>query len=152
MEVNGGVISKINAALICVLCDSPAIRKLLGFFCIVRLKAAIFLLKTFPTNACGDKTDFSGFDREEWPLIDSYTAGVEQRHAKTAKARNTMHIVCIHCLLDYWPASAFCLFGFERMNRILGNVHTSICAVEIQLIRKFISKQQIHSMILSFLI
>ena len=310
MELRGGIISKVRAALICVSCDSPAVRKVAGFLSHSATKGCYKCLKTFPTNAFGDKPDFSGFNREEWPLrthSNSYAAGMEHRHAKTAKARNTiekahgirytvlsrlpyydivrftvidpMHnlllgsaktfvkfwrkdinlksleelqivvdkftipagvgriprkvesgfsnfkaeqwknwmfiysLVCfkplltdmqyliwvtfvqacslfcsraithnniivadqlIHryccffeelfgkencypnlhlhchlkdCLLDYGPASAFWLFGFERLNGILGNVHTSNRAVEIQLLRKFISKQQIHSII-----
>ena len=42
----------------------------------------------------------------------------------------------------FGPASSFWLFGFERMNGVLDSVRTSNVAVEVQLFRKFISKQQ----------
>ena len=48
------------------------------------------------------------------------------------------------CLLDFGPAASFWLFAFEQMNGVFGSFHTSNCAVEVQLFRKFLSKQQIH--------
>lgn len=44
-----------------------------------------------------------------------------------------LHLHCHlkQCFLDYGPASSFWLFGFERMNGVLGNVHTSNRAIEV---------------------
>ena len=45
--------------------------------------------------------------------------------------------------MDYGPSSSFWLFAFERMNGILGSVSTNHQAIEVQLMRKFISNQQV---------
>ena len=58
-----------------------------------------------------------------------------------------MHCHLKDCLLDYGPATSFWLFSFERMNGILGSYHTSNQSIEIQLFRKFIVTQQVHSAI-----
>ena len=47
------------------------------------------------------------------------------------------------CFLDYGPSDSFWLFSFERLNGILGSVCTNNHAIEIQLMRKFVSMQQI---------
>lgn len=47
------------------------------------------------------------------------------------------------CYIDYGPADSFWLFAFERLNRILGSVSTNHQAIEIQLIRKYLSTQQV---------
>lgn len=47
------------------------------------------------------------------------------------------------CYFDYGPADAFWLFAFERLNGILGSVSTNHQAIEIQLMRKFLSSQQV---------
>lgn len=44
---------------------------------------------------------------------------------------------------DYGPADAFWLFAFERLNGILGAVSTNHRAIEVQLMRKFLSNQQV---------
>ena len=48
------------------------------------------------------------------------------------------------CYMDYGPADSFWLFAFERMNGILGSVSTNHQAIEIQLMRKFLSTQQVY--------
>ena len=57
-----------------------------------------------------------------------------------------MHCHLKECLLDFGPASSFWLFAFERMNGVLGSFHTNNEAVEVQLFRKFISKQHFHQL------
>jgi hypothetical protein len=47
------------------------------------------------------------------------------------------------CYLDYGPSSSFWLFAFERMNGIMGSVSTNHQAIVVQLMRKFISNQQV---------
>ena len=54
-----------------------------------------------------------------------------------------MHCHLKQCLLDFGPATSFWLFAFERINGVLGSFHTNNQAVEVQLFRKFISKQQV---------
>ena len=48
------------------------------------------------------------------------------------------------CYMDYGTADSFWLFAFERMNGILGSVSTNHQAIEIQLMRKFLSTQQVY--------
>ena len=52
-----------------------------------------------------------------------------------------LHTHLVDCVLDYGPVYAFWLFSFERYNGILGDYGTNQRAVEIQLMRKFISNQ-----------
>ena len=51
------------------------------------------------------------------------------------------------CFLDYGPSDSFWLFAFERLNRILDSVSTNNQAIEIQLMRKFLSMQQVFHML-----
>lgn len=57
----------VRAALICVACDIPAAHKVCGFTAHSALLACSKCSKSFPTEAFGEKADFSAFDREEWP-------------------------------------------------------------------------------------
>lgn len=299
---------KIQAVLLCISCDSPAMRKVAGFLSHSATKGCFRCLKSFPCGSFGEKPDYSGFIREEWILRthnECFKYGMQHKHAKTAAEQlniektygvrytallglpyynavnfcviDPMHnillgsaktftklwkersafndfetiqsavdqfvvpsgigrlprkivggngfanfkaeewknwiliysLICfkpvlsaelyslwikfaqacallcsraitgnnielsdqnIHqycclferifgkekcypnlhlhrhlkqCFLDYGPASAFWLFGFERMNGTLGNVHTSNQAIEVQFFRKFISNQQV---------
>ena len=52
-----------------------------------------------------------------------------------------LHTHLVECVLHYGPVYSFWLFSFERYNGILGEYGTNTCAVEIQLIRKFLSSQ-----------
>ena len=56
-----------------------------------------------------------------------------------------LHLHChlMDCLLDYGPGNSFWLFACERLNGILGSVPTNHQAIEAQLMRKFISSQQV---------
>lgn len=54
-----------------------------------------------------------------------------------------LHAHLKNCFLDYGPSSSFWLFAFERFNGILGSVSTNHQAIETQLMRKFISNQQV---------
>ena len=51
------------------------------------------------------------------------------------------------CFLDYGPSDSFWLFAFERLNGILGSVSTNNQAIEIQLMRKFLSMEQVFHML-----
>ena len=55
----------VRAALLCVSCDIPAARKVCGF---VGHRACTKCLKDFPTESFGDLPDYSGFEREKWPI------------------------------------------------------------------------------------
>ena len=70
---------------------------------------------------------------------------VEQLFGISACTPNLhLHGYLQECFLDYGPSDSFWLFAFERLNGILGLFSTNIQAIEIQLIRKFLSMQQVH--------
>ena len=53
-------------------------------------------------------------------------------------------------MVTYWNAyltMGFWLFAFERLNGIVGEVSTNNCSIEMQLMRKFLSNQQILLML-----
>ena len=58
----------VRAALLCVSCDIPAARKVCGFVGHRGFKACTKCLKDFPTESFGDLPDYSGFEREKWPI------------------------------------------------------------------------------------
>lgn len=59
-----------------------------------------------------------------------------------------MHLHChiCECVLDFGPVYGFWCFSFERYNGILGALHVNNHQIEVQLMRKFIERQQLASM------
>ena len=83
----------IRAALLCISCDIPAARKLTGFVGHSALKACAKCLKSFPTIQFGSKPNYSGFDRQVWPirdLKDHKEQGLKWKHAATQAERHTI--------------------------------------------------------------
>ena len=56
----------VRSMLICVACDIPAARKVCGYVGHNALRGCSRCLKAFPTEAFGEKADYSGYDRNEW--------------------------------------------------------------------------------------
>ena len=120
-------------------------------FSLVALKplvdSSIYSLWTLFVQACSllcsRVITFDAIERAD-KLIHKYCCSFEDTFGKD-KCYPNLHLHCHlkDCFLDHGPATSFWLFGFERMNGMLGNVHTNKQAVEIQLFRKFISKQQV---------
>ena len=54
-----------------------------------------------------------------------------------------LHLHLKDCLLDYGPVHTFGLFSFECYNGLLGKFHTNNQMIEEQIMRKFLSEQQI---------
>ena len=50
----------------CVTCDIPAMRKICGFLGHSANLGCSRCLKEFPKNGFGDKSDYSGFDKDQW--------------------------------------------------------------------------------------
>ena len=50
-----------------------------------------------------------------------------------------MHLHCHlkDCILDFGPVYSFWLFGFERLNGVLGSYHTNCHDISLQLMRRF---------------
>ena len=83
----------LRAALLCISCDSPAMRKVAGFVGHSAIKGCYKCMKSFPTISFGEKPDYSGFDCDNWiPREHSvcHRIGMQHRHAKTAKERNNL--------------------------------------------------------------
>ena len=57
-----------------------------------------------------------------------------------------LHLHLKECLLDYGPVHSFWCFAFERYNGVLGKYHTNYQTIEVQIMRKFLSEQQIKSL------
>ena len=81
----------IKAALLCVSCDSPAMRKTANFLAHNALKGCFKCMKSFPTVSFSEKPDYGGFNRDDWKIrthSDFLEAAMKHRHVKTAKERN----------------------------------------------------------------
>ena len=84
---------KVRAALLCISCDSPAMRKVAGFLSHTAKKGCFKCLKSFPTARFGEKPDYSGFDRGNWEARSHkgcYEVGLKHKHAKTATERHKL--------------------------------------------------------------
>ena len=63
----------VRAALLSVVCDIPGLAKVAGFLGHGARLGCSKCLKTFPTERFGEKPDFSGYDRDQWPERDIAT-------------------------------------------------------------------------------
>lgn len=57
-----------------------------------------------------------------------------------------LHLHLKECLLDYGPVQSFWCFPFERFNGVMGKYHTNNNIIEVQIMEKFLSEQQIKSL------
>ena len=57
-----------------------------------------------------------------------------------------LHTHVVDCIKDYGPVYSFWLFSFERYNGLLGNFRTNQRSVELQMMRRFLTDQQIHDL------
>ena len=57
-----------------------------------------------------------------------------------------LHIHLVDCILDYGPFHGYWLFGFERMNGVLGSFSTNQRSPEIQFMRKISEIQFVHGL------
>lgn len=123
----------IRAALICISCDSPAMRKVGGFVSHNARKGCYKCTKLFPTASFGEKPDYSGFDRNNWISrnhSDFVEVAMKHKHAKTAKERQDIersHGVRYTVLLTlpYYNAITFCMID-PMHNLLLGSAKTFV--------------------------
>jgi len=119
---------KIRAALICVACDSPATRKVGGFLSHTAKNGCFRYHKTFPCERFGKKSDYSGFDRENWisrTHAECFALGTKHKHAKTASDQISIekeHGICYTVLINlpYYNAVEFCIVD-SMHNLLLGS-------------------------------
>ena len=71
----------------------------------------------------------------------------EALYGKTACTPNMhLHAHLMECILDYGPISSFWVFPFERYNGVMGSFVKNWMSPEMQMMRKFISYQNILSL------
>lgn len=81
----------VQAALLCCASDIPASTKLGGFMGHAALKGCSHCLKSFKTYSFGQKNDYSGFGRSEWPkrtVEEHRKIGLAWKHAPTASKQH----------------------------------------------------------------
>ena len=130
VELQTGSI-RIRAALLCVSCDSPAMREVAGFVAHNASKGCFKCMKSFPTSAFGEKPDYSGFDRENWIARehgDCVHVGMQHKHGKTAKERSGLEKrygvrYTVLLTLPYYNAVSFCMID-PMHNLLLGSAKT----------------------------
>ena len=80
----------IRAVVSCVSCDSPATRKVCGFYSFSSLYGCSKCLKQFVTTSFGSKPDYSGYDTSIWPsrvLATHKAKAYASKEASTASAQ-----------------------------------------------------------------
>ena len=80
-------------------------------------------------------------------LLVKFCRTVEDLYGSSMITPN-MHLHChlCECILDFGPVYGFWCFSFERYNGILGALHVNNHQIKVQLMRKFIERQQLGSM------
>lgn len=83
---HNNVLVNIKLALACVTCDIPATRKVCGFLGHNAVYGCNKCLKEFNVTF-GEKTDFLGFNREDWILhsLQQHTSGIKEILKQTTK-------------------------------------------------------------------
>ena len=101
----------VRAALMCVSCDILASRKVSGFLGHCAYHGCSRCLKAFPTESFGEKADYTGSDRANWPIrsIQSHRQhALAHKHAKTKSKRQEIESMgvgtpfCLNCLILMW--------------------------------------------------
>ena len=117
----------IRAALICVACDIPAARKVCVFLGHRATMGCSKCLLRFPTEAFGDKPDYSNFDRSQWtPRTNSHHRSEATNYCACNTRSERVGIqrrsgVRYSCLLQlaYFDASRMCIID-PMHNLLLG--------------------------------
>ena len=160
--VNASLIDRsvtLKAALLCVSCDSPAMRKTTGFVAHNARKGCFKCLKSFPTSQFGEKSDYSGFDRSKWTYRTNLTfkrAALKYKHSKTAKERSEIcgqygvrYTVLISLL--YYDAIRFTIVD-PMHNLLLGSAKTFIGLLKLDKILQTSEYEKIQFVIDNFVI
>lgn len=92
---------------------------------------------------CITETDLLIADRKLLDFVKSF----ERLYGKAAITPNMhLHLHLKECVENYGSIYGFWLFSFERYNGILGSYHTNNKAIEIQVMRKFVTSGIISNM------
>ena len=78
----------VRVALAFVCSDIPATRKLCGFYGFKAKHGCSKCMKSFPTGSFSDRTDYSGFQRNQWPQRDIKTHWQQAQKAKNATTKS----------------------------------------------------------------
>ena len=74
----------VRCALMCVTCDLPATRKVCGFASYSAIQGCSKCMKQFPCESFGTKLDYSGYNRETWPVRTSALHMQQVSHTEQA--------------------------------------------------------------------
>ena len=83
----------IRLALMCIICDLPATRKVSGFVSFNALHGCSKCMKCFPTDTFGQNPDFSGYNTLAWPKRDIVLhcqKSVEYKACNTKSSRSNI--------------------------------------------------------------
>ena len=81
------------------------------------------------------------------PLLLNFCRAVEQIYGNSRITPNMhMHAHLANCILDYGPIYSFWLFSFERYHGILGDYYTNNKSIELQVMRKCLTDQNLRNL------
>ena len=80
----------IRLCIDCVVCDIPATRKLCGFLGHSARLGCSKCLKEFPTLGFGERTNFAGYNRDDWTIRSSISHKTQCAEFLTAKTKTTV--------------------------------------------------------------
>ena len=117
----------VRAALLCVACDIPAARKTCGFLSHMATKGCSKCQISFPTEAFGEKPDYSNFDRSSWePRTGSMHKSTALEHQKCTTRTKQLGIerdtgvrYSVLVELPYFDAPKMCIID-PMHNLLLG--------------------------------
>ena len=83
-------VQRVRVALCCISSDIPATSKLCGFYGFKAKCGCSKCMKEFVTTSFSESTDYSGFEREQWPprnLKIHHQKAIEAKNARSNAAR-----------------------------------------------------------------
>ncbi len=89
VKIHDNRLALVRAALLCVACDIPAARKVCGFCGHNAFRGCSKCLKPFICDVFGQKSDYTGFNRNEWEprMLDKHKEFAIKHQAAKTKAQ-----------------------------------------------------------------
>lgn len=127
MQSESGAPVFVRAALLCTSCDIPASRKVSGFVGHSAYHGCSRCLKPFPTEAFGEKPNYCGTDRSNWPprskeshlkhALEHKSANTKEKQKLIEREHGCRYSVLIE--LQYYDIVRFCIID-PMHNLLLG--------------------------------
>ena len=106
----------IRMALICVMCDIPATRKVCGFAGHSACYGCSKCLKKFPSDVFPNKLDYSGYDRESWEPRTPVNYKIQAEQYMKAKTKAAQQEVLSECGVRFSILTQLPYFDIVRMH------------------------------------